>query len=392
MFPRKQYIHRQSNGHAYAYGPGEDPIVGHASNMPIGSFSYPYKTSEDPSHVDNANSFAIYNGNDFGWRFFQLENIDEPSISKVWKFTPIQKEDNWYADNIAYHLGDTVCGDVFMQRSEDEDNLNVNVLPFEYAMSYFRNASETEDARKYILCDTTERTSDRSSSDWRYLIKLIPDVATYASILYSTIDRFAPHYGIDSEYTEEQANRKYVGSTIFNEGRGVCDLHTSWGELVDTDNGTDQFRYNIVDVTSPLKGSGVMLAATENSTYILRKPGDSWRKYLAILEHVENPDGSSKDYVLRTARRGASRFLFSLNKSADGEESIALGDFIRHDDVLVFVFDSCSDDDARASIRSTLLARSGAQLSQTDLVCYKPKLESAPKSLTTAIIEHCKKK
>ena len=93
------------------------------------------------------------------------------------------------------------------------------------------------------------------------------------------------------------------------------------------------------------------------------------------------------------------RYLFSTRYDENEDKlKVKIGDHITHDDVTVFLFDSCEDDAERKIIMEMLHRKYNSHVDTTGspqidpILCYIPDLEIMPKGNPTlvALINQCK--
>ena len=409
MFPRKQYTYRSSNGQVDTFA---TPIrTEWHNNMPRGAFAYPYKSETGGSDIwqdgDIDDVFAIYTLS--GWRFFQMDR-PEGNIFKMWKFSGTEKfpsgdstSKQYRAARMAWHIDpNTACGSVFMrERPLSQDDFrcvytNLNVLPF--AQAYFKyepNSSMNNDIRKYIICDSKD---GGHANPWAYTLYLGPHSRLTATATtnseISTIAKDAPSGISHDYYTTEYATRQIDGP--FEDAYTVCNVHTSWGEWIGVKTSKDdkrRYRYFEVDVKTPLN-NGMMYVQTDAHMTVYSKFEDTpYKNLLRILDH--NPT-TKTDTALTTVD---GRYLFSTRYDENENKlKVKIGDHITHDDVTVFLFDSCEDDAERKIIMEMLHKKYHSHVDITGspqidpILCYIPDLEIMPKDNPTlvALINQCK--
>ena len=406
MFPRKQYTYRSSNGQVDTFA---TPIrIDWHNNMPRGAFAYPYKSETGGSDVwqdsDIDDVFAIYTLS--GWRFFQMDR-PEGNIFKMWRFSGTEKfpsgdstSKQYRASRIAWHIDpNTACGSVFMREmplSQDDFRCvytNLNVLPFTQAhFLYTTNNDMRNDIRKYIICDS--RDGGEHTNPWAYTLYLGPHDSLTEDDReeISAIAKDAPS-GIGHDYyTTEYATRQINGPF----GKGCNNVRTSWGEWAGVKTSKDdkrRYRYFEVDVKTPLM-EGMMYVQTDAHMTVYSKHGrTTYKNLLRILDH--NPT-TKTDTALTTVD---GRYLFSTRYDENEDKlKVKIGDHITHDDVTVFLFDSCEDDAERKIIMEMLHRKYHSRVDITGspqidpILCYIPDLEIMPKGNPTlvALINQCK--
>lgn len=406
MFPRKQYTYRSSNGQVDTFA---TPIrTEWHNNMPRGTFAYPYKSETggsdiwQDSNIDDV--FAIYTLS--GWRFFQMDR-PEGNIFKMWKFSGAENfppgdstSKQYRAARMAWHIDpDTVCGSVFMREmplSQDDFKCvytNLNVLPFKQAyFNYAPNSDMNNDIRKYIICDSKD--GGGHTNPWVYTLYLGPRgrLTENDNMEIGAIAKDTPS-GIGHDYyTTEYASRQINGP--FGD---ICNVHTSWGEWMGVRTSKDdkrRYRYFEVDVKSR-GNSGMMYVQTDAHMTVYSKfeSDTSYKNLLRILDH----DPTTKtDTALATID---GRYLFSTRHDKNENKlKVKIGDHIRHDDVTVFLFDSCEDDAERKIIMEELQKKYNSHVDITGspqidpILCYIPDLKIMSKDNPTlvALINQCK--
>ena len=207
----------------------------------------------------------------------------------------------------------------------------------------------------------------------------------------STIAKDAPS-GISRDYyTTEYATRQINGPF-----EDVCNVHTSWGEWMGIKTSKDdkrRYRYFEVDVKTPLN-SGMMYVQTDaHMTVYSKSERTTYKNLLRILDH----DPTTKTDTALTTIDG--RYLFSTRYNENENKlKVKIGDHITHDDVTVFLFDSCEDDAERKIIMEMLHRKYNSHVDITGspqidpILCYIPDLGIMPKDNPTlvALINQCK--
>ena len=158
----------------------------------------------------------------------------------------------------------------------------------------------------------------------------------------------------------------------------------------------DGYTYRYFEVDGGDAEDRMMIGSTEDNIAIYYKDSAaSYSKIADLLTHTVE-DGSSIDTVLRFNNRYLFRAIY--NNSVANKVKLQIGELIRQDDVVVFLFDSCVDDPERAAIRDLLLQKYNRTVvtngwTPSDvLLCYKPDLDimSDNDDLRTQILNQCK--
>lgn len=414
MFPRKQYKSRNEQGYIEdSYSP---IYVAYSTNMPYGSVTYPYMENGSKNWDDDV--FAVYTQS--GWRFFQADR-EYGNIFKMWRFSGVEacpgcKDGSKVRPlRYAYHLDQkTLSGRMFMQEMTmgnddcEKRYLSVNVLPIQDAY-YNYYALDTEDVRKYEICNDKE-----GGAGWDYTLYLAPqEYRKSKNIIKPSIIRDV-HFEIGMlqddyvSYTGEYATRTMDGPL----GDGKDNIITAaWGEYAGTQDDITKHQYFYIEVTDKEDAGGMTYIQSSANITVHDKSSknDNYSRILYIIKHDE---GKDKDTVLETCEGDnndneniVNRCLFQSHKIKDTVSSIeyiktSLGGLILPDDVAVFLFDSCEEDEERLLIRDTLIKKYNMQIKYCDslkthnepILSYTPDLclMEPNDEILEAIIEKCK--
>lgn len=404
MFPRKQYTYREGSALTPdVSSDGVTLIVSCMNDMPLGTFAYPYRTEAMFEGEDYEDIFAILTSK--GWRFFQADKTGGP-IFKMWKhsISIISGGSNrLYNKRIAYHIDEnSECGPIFLSGmtlgTEGDDlkrqYISCNVLPFASAFYDYKGIPASDDARKYILCSSDDRYNDQVNLPWQYRLTLVPQddkcVLSSSSDILKAITSEKGY--VNKVFSKEEASRN-IGY-IFKSQNST--LHTSWGEYAEQYPKHDGYTYRYFEIDGGDADDRMMIGSTEDRIAIYYKDSaTNYSKIADLLVHADE-EGSSIDTVLRFNNRYLFRAIY--NNSIANKVKLQIGELIRQDDVVVFLFDSCVDDPERAAIRDLLLQKynrtvvtNGGTPSDV-LLCYKPDLDimSDNDDLRTQILNQCK--
>lgn len=402
MFPRKQYTYR-SGGSVDSFS---TPIrmLWH-DNMPIGSFAYPYKSETGGTSIWNDDNiddvFAIYTLG--GWQFCQADR-KEGNIFKMWKMgregVPGDATGKLYrTSRIAYHLNpNTPCGDIFMREMPRGSNdpewrfLTFNVLPFLNAYYNYNGSTVEDDVRKYIICSSSDCSVP---NEWAYTLHLAPRyvLTSNDNLEIKAISKDTPT-GIGKDYySVEQASRTIVGPFSSSGSYDTPNnIHVSWGEWMGARTNNDdrrKYRYFEIDVLEN-NNNGMMFTKTDShlAVYSIFNNDSSYKRLIWILNHQDIPSAGAAETIDTALETIDGRNLYSCHKIGN-ELRLKLGDQIRMDDVTLFLFDSCENDEERAIIRDTLLAKYGTVIKNMGspnpypLLCYKPTIDILPEGSAT---------
>lgn len=422
MFPRKQYKSRNTRGYIEDLG---SPIYTKCSkNMPYGSVTYPYRERNDEVSIntwDDKNKddvFAVYT--QLGWRFFQADR-DGGNIFKMWRFSGVEACPGCIDGSkvrpirYAYHLNqETLSGKMFMQEMTMGDDdyekryLSVNILPIQDAY-YSYESLATEDVRKYKIC-----SSEDAGVGWDYTLYLAPRLYHNSENIIKTDIIRNIHFEIGNlqddyiDYTGEYATRTMSGPL----GNGENNIITAaWGEYAGVQDEITKHQYFYIEVIDKEGADGMVYIQSSSNMTIYDKAGenDNYSRLLYIIKHDE---GEDKDTVLETCEGDnndneniVNRCLFQSHKIKDTNNDIeyiktSLGGLILPDDVTVFLFDSCEEDEERLLIRDTLIKKYNMQIKYGDslktlnepILSYTPDLclMKQDDKILEAIIEKCK--
>lgn len=410
MFPRKQYTYRIEGG---GEQPRIDGIGEWCMNMPPGSLSYPYKATTISQEIQSYYSynyvddiFAIHMED--GWKFFQADrkngNIFKMWGSRAYGVVPYRFDNNrWSTHRYAWHIDDTTkCGNIFLQdmpiHSTDEsasnskqEYISMNILPFSKAYYNYteRGCDEDDDIRHYTICSSDDNKElVESWNPWQYTIRLLPKESdgiflSAQSRELTTIHKDNPYRDSDT-YSVEEASRPIRG-LISNDSI----LHTSWGEWLGVKtNGYDDRKYQYFeidicdnvpnDLIGTLK-SGMMLTSTStNISSYVKYSHKNYTPLVDILRHTTD-ETIGIDTIIKADNKYICQVLSYPN---DDLYKLKLGELIRHDDVITFIFDSCNGDDdisrERLEIKRCLMDKFNTTIVHKGdrtidpLLCYSP--------------------
>lgn len=421
MFPRKQYKSRNKGG--YIEDINTPIYISYAKNMPYGSVTYPYK-EHDKYWADAGRDdiFAIYT--QVGWRFFQADR-ENGNIFKMWRFSGVEacpgcKDGSKVRPlRYAYHLNQkTLSGKIFMQEMTMGDDdyekryLSVNALPIQYAY-YDYDSTYTENTRNKICEYNIE---DNDENDWSYTLYLTPHIYEYGvddnkrGIKIDIIRNI--HFEIKPSddyinYTGEYATRIMDGP--LGDGKNNV-ITTAWGEYGGNDDEITKHQYFYIEVSDKDDNEGMVYTQSSLNMSIYDKSGEN-ANYSRLL-HIIKHDKDNDNYVVLETCEGdnnsnkdiVNRCLFQSHKDKDADNDIeyiktSLGGLILQDDVTVFLFDSCEDDEERLLIRNTLMKKYSMQIKYGDslktynepILSYIPDLDLMDPSddICKTIIENC---
>lgn len=414
MFPRKQYKSRNKKG--YIEDTQSSIYKTYSTNMPYGSVTYPYMEDGTKNWDD---VFAVYT--QLGWRFFQADR-EGGNIFKMWRFSGVEacpgcKDGSKVRPlRYAYHLDQkTLSGRMFMQEMTMGDDdcekryLSVNVLPIQGA---YYNYYNSEGAKAYEICSSN---GEKDGVGWDYTLYLMPqeyrgcknDIIK-SSIISNIHFEIRMQQDDYTSYTGEYATRTMDGP-LGDEKDNI--ITAAWGEYAGTQDDITKHQYFYIEVTDKEDTDGMVYTQSSANMTVYDKSGknDSYSRLLYIIKHDE---GKDKDTVLETCEGDnndneniVNRCLFQSHKIKDTVSSIeyiktSLGGLILPDDVAVFLFDSCEEDEERLLIRDTLIKKYNMQIKYGNslkthnepILSYTPDLGLMKPSdkILEAIIEKCK--
>ena len=150
-----------------------------------------------------------------------------------------------------------------------------------------------------------------------------------------------------------------------------------------------KYRYFEIDVLEN-NNNGMMFTKTDShlAVYSIFNNESSYKRLIWILNHQDIPSTGATETIDTALETIDGRNLYSCHKIGN-ELRLKLGDQIRMDDVTLFLFDSCENDEERAIIRDTLLTKYGTVIKSMGspnpypLLCYKPTIDILPEGSAT---------